>query len=599
VPKIKPQPNEYDDHILDLFGQEFRFDHAKGLAEWVKNSADAYNRADVEDDEMVILIELLERNPKRDSVFRVIDFVGMTHEDIDKALKRWGDPNAAARGSRSRKKLKTLGGHGNGGKFYARQSFKAAMWITFRGGKLNVFGFENKIYGFLEGYEDLDATLPEALGYASIEIDELPEDARVRLGYSGGFTVVLGERPENFSGRATARGIIEKLLAHPQARRPLLHNPVYARFGRTVGAFRRLKVEEPESREDFNETYRFEIPPLLTDSNGDDHVLRDDEHPDGWLELKVAADALRFKQGDRIDFTGANSVIASYATHELGGTVPAQAEFIYGECHCPKLEDPAEDCVKNDREKLAENPKSRALLDWVRGQLMTLGNEIAAADAKNQRHADLKRSAAYNELLNQWKNKFMSEDVVTLFGGPGEGGGFGGGGSGSGGVGDATARPSGSEPNESESDEDLTSGDEGGDGEQTKTGRRAPMVLLSSEDADPFSELGEEPLVCSPRHPAVYQRPEDADQNIYWINTSTKLAQRILDTYGADGTRWRDYMFQRYVEIILKEYIRDLERKSDLSSDLLDGEINKLYSLIHDRAEQDLGKFLFDDKLVA
>ena len=42
-PKIIPQKNEFDDHILDVFGNAFKFDHAKGLAEWIKNSADAYS----------------------------------------------------------------------------------------------------------------------------------------------------------------------------------------------------------------------------------------------------------------------------------------------------------------------------------------------------------------------------------------------------------------------------------------------------------------------------------------------------------------------------------------------------------------------------
>lgn len=592
MPKIKPQPNEFDDHILDLFGQEFRFDHAKGLAEWIKNSSDAYKRAGVDDDEMVILVELEEHNPKRNSIFRVIDFVGMTHEDIDKALKRWGDPKAAHHGAKTKKKLKTLGGHGNGGKFYARQSFKRAMWITYRDGKLNVFGFEKKVYGFLEGYENKAASLDEALDYAGIDIDVLPEESRVQLGKNGGFTLVFGEGPQAFSGRATAKNIVEKLVGHPQARGPLLHNPVFARSGRNLGNFTRIEVVEPERREDFADVYKFEIPTMIADDHGDDHVFRDEEHPDAWLELKVASEELRYTQGDRIDITGDTSVIASYAVHELGGSVPAQAEFIFGECHCPKLEDPDDDWVKNDREKLAEGSKTRVLLDWIRAKVTELGAKIAEADAKDQRHADLKRSAAYNELLNQWKNKFMSEDVVTLFGGLGEGGGFGGEGQGEGGAdGDGGGVHGGGKETDTEND----GGNQGGGGDETKMGRRAPVVLLSSEDADPFDELGN-PLVCSPRHPAVYQRPEDAEQNIYWINTSTKLAQRILEIYGADHTRWRDYMFQRYVEIILKEFIRDLERKSELTSDLLDGEINKLYSLIHDKADDDLANFLFDEK---
>ncbi len=40
--KIKEQPNVFDDHFLDIIGNEFKFDHVKGLAEWLKNSADAY-----------------------------------------------------------------------------------------------------------------------------------------------------------------------------------------------------------------------------------------------------------------------------------------------------------------------------------------------------------------------------------------------------------------------------------------------------------------------------------------------------------------------------------------------------------------------------
>ena len=46
---IKEQPNVFDDAFLDIIGNEFKFDHVKGLAEWIKNSADAYTRADVPD----------------------------------------------------------------------------------------------------------------------------------------------------------------------------------------------------------------------------------------------------------------------------------------------------------------------------------------------------------------------------------------------------------------------------------------------------------------------------------------------------------------------------------------------------------------------
>src|SRR5262245_41745388 len=120
---ISEQPNVFDDHLLDIIGNEFKFDHAKGLAEWIKNAVDAYNRettpegsAKCTDDDQFIYLWLRPKTGISPVTFECIDFVGMTHDDIESAFKRWGDPNAASRG----RNKKFLGGHGNGGKFYMR-----------------------------------------------------------------------------------------------------------------------------------------------------------------------------------------------------------------------------------------------------------------------------------------------------------------------------------------------------------------------------------------------------------------------------------------------------------------------------------------------
>src|SRR5437762_696628 len=148
---IKPIPNEFDDHFLDIVGNDFKFDHAKGLSEWIKNSADAYSTtAKVKDSEQHIALRFKQGKPKRDSVFECIDFVGMTKNDIDKALKVWGLATAAKKGT----DVATYGGHGNGGKFYMRQMFDTSMFITYRNGLLNVFRFdEHHRYGFAKGLE--------------------------------------------------------------------------------------------------------------------------------------------------------------------------------------------------------------------------------------------------------------------------------------------------------------------------------------------------------------------------------------------------------------------------------------------------------------
>src|SRR6266446_41045 len=88
---IRPEKNEFDDNFLDVVGTTFKFDHAKGLAELIKNSADAYaTTADVKDAEQHILLRFRQGQPKKNSVFECIDFVGMTKNDIAKALKVWG-----------------------------------------------------------------------------------------------------------------------------------------------------------------------------------------------------------------------------------------------------------------------------------------------------------------------------------------------------------------------------------------------------------------------------------------------------------------------------------------------------------------------------
>jgi hypothetical protein len=169
MPKILPQPNEFADELLDVVGQEFKFDHAKGLAEWIKNCADAYICDEVPDDEQVMLIDLHETSPKRDSTFRVTDFVGMTHAEIMGAFKRWGDPRAAKRGTRKQ----TLGGHGNGG---------PATNVDYWNAKLN-----RNMERDVEQTQRLEAAGWTVLRFWGHEIDREPDGCaqRVRLAYAG------------------------------------------------------------------------------------------------------------------------------------------------------------------------------------------------------------------------------------------------------------------------------------------------------------------------------------------------------------------------------------------------------------------------------
>lgn len=195
-------------------------------------------------------------------------------------------------------------------------------------------------------------------------------------------------------------------------------------------------------------------------------------------------------------------------------------------------------------------------------------------------------------MLNDWKNKFMSKVMREILGGIGEGSGAGyGTGGSSGGFGGARTKEKGGERGSGEGEKP------GGGGTESKPRQAFPKVLLSGIDKDPFNL--EEPITLSDRQPPVYQRPKDVPAGIYWINTSRKLAQYIIDKYGVKHMKWRDYHLQRMIDVICKEAVHKLEKQDpeNFNADRVDAEIiDKLVSKAHDSAVESLGVYLFDEE---
>ena len=509
---IKVQPFVIDEAVLELIGNEFKFDHAKGLAEWLKNSCDAYLREKTPDDEQFMIVRLVEDSHRHLSRIECIDFVGMTKGQIDDAFKRFFDPQAAKKGAKEAQ-IKTLGGHGNGGKFYMRQMFKTSRAITYRDGQMNIFGFNAKRqYGFEEGFEGRKMTLREATEKAGIDKIKLPPQVKKAL-ESGdtGFTVVVGDHPQKAKGSADRNALVEKLVMHPQARRLIARLPIHLLLNDDKEPVR-LTAPKLSAKEGFEEAIIIPIPDQL-EREGKPVCFKNNKHDwTGRLVLKTSAEPLRSNLAmlNTIDFIGELGVIGSYRIHELGATrYSGQVEFIYGECECPILEDPNYDCVRNDRQKLLENDRSLSLLEWVRAQVEVLAERMETKQVQEKKKQDLKNTSAFNELLNRWKNRFLGQVWGEMFAGKGPAGisgndeGGGGGNSGGGGTGDRNT---------------TDSGKEGGSEKRRKP--RFPQVLISGHDNDPLDPLATVPFECDPRHPAVYQRPKDVETGIYWINTS-------------------------------------------------------------------------------
>ena len=72
------------------------------------------------------------------------------------------------------------------------------------------------------------------------------------------------------------------------------------------------------------------------------------------------------------------------------------------------------DCVKNDRTKLAENARSKVLIEWVRIKMDEVAAEILSKEKKEQEADQKKISAAFNDYLNKWKDRFMNKIMGNL-----------------------------------------------------------------------------------------------------------------------------------------------------------------------------------------
>jgi ssDNA-specific exonuclease RecJ len=573
-----------DDHLLDIIGNEFKFDHEKGIAEWVKNSVDAYIRSNISDSEQVVMLRFDDRN-KGQSFFECIDFNGMTAVDINKALKRWGDPEAAKRGL----KKKVYGGHGNGGKFYMRQMFEKSHFVTYKNGLLNIFGFsEKKKYGFANDYKDRKINYSEALEIAEIDERDIPEYFlnKIRNGETG-FTIVKGIAPLGMKNNIKVYKICEKLKKHPQSVRILERISVKITHNGNI-LLEELKPETVKPLLGFESPFVFSMPEIIKYEENE-ISFSNKKYPKGNLVLKTSEMALsnRFAELNRIDIIGEIGVIASYQLRELGLYYP-QTDFIYGECSCPILEDPTDDCVMNDRSRLADNEKTKALLAWIKEKVKEICEKIAEKEEKERKDISKKVSSDFNNFLDRWKNKFMAKIFSDIFVGSGEG--FSGGDGAGGSLGEHGSGNSNKDKHEKDQ-----GGDDGG-GDVPKKGSHFPRVLLSEYDEDPLNP--ESPLVLHPEHGLVYQRVQDVKEGIYWINTASPLANAIIKKYGTNSVRWRDYLFQRYVDIFIKEALLKLEKREPerFNAATIDGEIlGKVVTEIHSAASKDLESFLFDE----
>ncbi len=683
---IEETPNVFDDNILNVFGNQFK-SHEQGMAEWLKNSVDAYRTSNTRQDKQYIVFRFTDQEVKYLTI-ECIDFVGMTKLNIEKAFMRWGDPTASKKGT----KIKTYGGHGNGGKFYMREMFNESRFITYKEGLLNIFGFnENKKYGYAKGFQDKKVTPKEAMKIANIIDLSIPKEIKNKI-LTGdiGFTVVLGVAPEGVRSKFKVTREMEKFKNHPQSRGILMRTNVSVIYnGNSLYAL--LKPDEIEPLEGFIEPCIVYVPEKISIRSGSENIIvqmANKKYPPGKLTLRTSSEALsrgsKLGELNRIDILGEVGSIGSYQLFEMGVTGYPYAAFIYGEfgpAHEDEstiLEDPQNDCVSNDRAKLVPNDTTRALVEWIAQEVDKLATKIAALEREKQKASQKEITSKFNDVLNEWKNKHMRKIMSDLFGGA-----EGGTGEGTGGTKGTTviAPPNGFDFKYPQAEIEINAPEKitlkvsvpqalpigatiffssnskkvflennkfniksdylksTPDGQEVafininilgseinaealitatagklstsmkvvvikekenKSGKSFPQVLLSDHNPDPLGIAPGGMLTLGERDPVVYQRPQDVVANIYWINTASPMASRIYDRFTFDSVQWRNFLFERYVDIFVKEAVHELYRKdfNNFNADAVDQKIAEVVMRVHQSANDDLEQFLFDESYV-
>ena len=75
------------------------------------------------------------------------------------------------------------------------------------------------------------------------------------------------------------------------------------------------------------------------------------------------------------------------------------------------------------------------------------------------------------------------------------------------------------------------------------------------------------------------------------------MASKIFERFTSDSVQWRNFLFERYVDIFVKEAVHELERKDfeNFNADAVDQKISEVVRRVHQSANDDLEQFLFDE----
>ena len=596
-------PTRISPDILDTIGKSFKFNHGKGVAEWLKNSLDNYLRLFDEGEESLsgnwpVFINLIDaKSQSKGPNLALIDFGGTILSDIESFFLHWGDTSAATLGGKSKTSTVT-GGHGNGGKFYMREMWRGgARFLTWKKGKATSLVVDKATDGTTGEWEFKNTTISweKALAQALNKENALQgEDwvvSYIRENFSSlgteldeqkrGFTIIVGMKAKQIlssndvvrGGRWINQKIVDDMRGAQQARRPLRELNI-SLFTNGQLSLERLSLEDIPVDEDWEND---EI--LLPKNVVSFENLSEEEAELGYLSIRKSTQQLtgRYRYHNIIVVSDSdNNPIAFYPISELPlpGHSPL-SNFIYGDLKLSFSK--IKEYVSNERERLISSDITEAILNWVGNEIWKRIKKYEEIQKAGQKKEELEIADILNDALNNHAKRFLKEletEILIDFIEDEAGGGAGEEGEGTATRGDGTTKDKtprdwGSGGGEGDGGTGTTPGDS-----KKKRRPKFPQILLSSHHPDPSREDGLSKELTI-RHPPDHQDDIDKRYNIWWINTNHPYSKAALAKGGAKGHAFKNYHLFIFVQVVQLESLRLLQRRqAELGLDVIENELS-------------------------
>lgn len=514
--KSRLLPQRVHRQYLIREAEHFR-DHKKGIPEWLKNSDDSYTRHEEFNKVNFSNLPILLNFNKKEVI--CLDFGGAIAKDMIEHIPYYGSPDASTQGKKMINKM-VSGGHGNGGKYYALSQFKECQIISYFNGKVTILRL-NKEGDYVDKEEEPASSweIIKLIGldkWDYFDRDELGKKIfhdlnRGKLNLFCWRGIEPTDKSQVANKRILAR-VLGSVANHPQSRSALRFRIVSALFdGRVL--WPQMKPEEVKTDESFG-FREFSLPNEL-------EKYKFNKHLNSVLKVALSREPLTGEKSSlnilEIDSFGRN--IAYYEIPILM-VDKGLSKNLYAHIDCPELKE--YNCVTNDRVRLIDNSEvANLFLDWCKSKIKEVLEELTNKEKKKEERKHLEELGTFlreitdeiSELLEEenilkphFKKEGEKREVVEA---PTEKPGFGGDGKierpGEG------QRKGGKEVKEEQS--------------ANKKGKSKLQILLSNHDPDPINPGKTYDMI--ERQPVLFQRVEDVDYGVWWINSQKGYIKKI------------------------------------------------------------------------